>query len=135
MVEKIWVCTIECGYVPQNIPYDGQPRICPKCGKPCKQGDFIPAGHFGADIKAMMEDYKREGRVFEPVNPDERGREARIKETIEGMTNRRYEIIESKKYLIVRFKPTDEEKDNKLREELEKELLKFRPRILFVNFF
>jgi len=62
-------------------------------------------------------------------------REDQIKETIEAKTNRKYEIIESKEKLIVRFKPTDEEKDNKLREELEKELLKFRPRIIFINFF
>ena len=135
MVEKIWVCTIECGYVPQNIPYDEQPRTCPKCGKPCKQGDFTPAGHFGADTKAIMEDYKREGRVLEPVNPDEKGREGQIKGTIEDMTNREYVIIESKEKLIVRFKKTDEEKDNKLRVELEKEFLKFHPRVIFVNFF
>ncbi len=135
MVEKIWVCTIECGYVPQNIPYDEQPRICPKCGSPCREADFIPAGHFGADTKAIMEDYKREGRVLEPVNPDEKGREARIKETIEGMTNRRYEIIDSKEKLIVRFEKTEDEIDNRLREELEKELLKFNPRILYINFF
>ena len=135
MVEKIWVCTIKCGYVPQDIPYDEQPRTCPKCGRPCREGDFIPAGHFGADTKAIMEDYKREGRVLEPVNPDEKGREARIKETIEGITNRKYEIKESKEYLIVNFKKTDEETDIKLREELEKELLEFRPRILFINFF
>ena len=64
-----------------------------------------------------------------------KGREARIKETIEGMTNRKYEIKGSKEYLIVHFKKTDEETDIKLREQLEKELLEFRPRILFVNFF
>jgi len=62
-------------------------------------------------------------------------REGQIKETIEGMTDRSYVILESKEKLIVRFKKTDEEKDNKLREELEKELLKFRPLILYVNFF
>jgi len=64
-----------------------------------------------------------------------KGREAQIKETIESMTNRRYEIGESMEKLIVNFKKTDKEKDNKLRKELEKELLKFRPRILFINFF
>ena len=64
-----------------------------------------------------------------------KGREAQIKETIEGMTNRSYEIKESKEYLIVRFKPTDKEKDNKLREELEKEFLKFHPLAILVNFF
>jgi len=64
-----------------------------------------------------------------------KGREARIKETIEGITNRSYEIKESKEYLIVHFKKTDEETDIKLREQLEKELLEFRPRVLFVNFF
>jgi len=90
MVEKIWVCTIKCGYVPQNIPYDEQPRTCPKCGSPCKESDFIPAGHFGADTKAIMEDYKREGRVLEPVNPDEKGRE----DQINGMTQS-FEIFDS----------------------------------------
>ena len=63
------------------------------------------------------------------------GREAQIKETIEGITNRDYVILESKEKLIVRFKKTVDEKDVKLREELEKELLEFRPRILFVNIF
>jgi len=135
MVEKIWVCTIKCGYVPQNIPYDEQPRMCPKCGSPCREADFIPAGHFGADTKAMMEDYKRESRVLEPVNPDEKGREARIKETIEGMTNREYVILESKEGLVVRFKKTDDETDVKLREELEKEFRKFHPRVIFILFF
>ena len=47
-----------------------------------------------------------------------KGREARIKETIEGVTNRRYKIIESKEYLIVNFKKTNDEEDVKLREEL-----------------
>ena len=74
MVEKIWVCR-KCQYIPQNIPYDEQPRICPKCGSPCEEMDFIPAEHFEADTKAMMEDYKREGRVFEPVNLDEKEKE------------------------------------------------------------
>jgi len=134
MVEKIWVC-YRCNYVPQNIPYDEQPWVCPKCGSPCKQVDYFPKEFFEADMKARMADARREGRVFEPVNPDEKGREARIKETIEGMTNRRYEIIASKENLIIRFKKTEEEKDIILREELEKKLLKFRPRILFVNFF
>ena len=64
-----------------------------------------------------------------------KSREAQIKETIESMTNRDYVILESKEKLIVRFKKTDDEKDVKLREELEKELLEFRPRILFVNIF
>jgi len=64
-----------------------------------------------------------------------KGREAKIKETIEGITNRDYVILESKEKLIVRFKKTIDETDVKLREELEKELLKFRPRILFVNIF
>jgi len=74
---------------------------------------------------------------LEPVNPDEKrmSREDEIKKIIEVKTNRKYEIIESKKYLIVRFEKTEEEKDIMLREELEKELLGFRPRILFVNFF
>ena len=72
MVEKIWVCTIKCGYVPQNIPYGEQPRTCPKCRKPCKQGDFIPAEYFEADTKAMYEDAKREGRVFKSFKSDEK---------------------------------------------------------------
>jgi len=50
-------------------------------------------------------------------------REDEIKKIIEVKTNRKYEIIESKKYLIVRFEKTEEEKDIMLREELEKELL------------
>ena len=64
-----------------------------------------------------------------------KSREDEIKKIIEAKTNRKYEIIESKEKLIVRFKKTDEEKDIILREKLEKELLGFRPRILFVNFF
>jgi len=71
MVEKIWVCS-RCDYVPQNIPYDEQPRTCPKCGNPCKQGDFIPAEYFEADTKAMYEDAKREGRVFKSFKSDEK---------------------------------------------------------------
>jgi len=59
MVEKIWYCP-RCHYVPQNIPYEKQPRTCPKCNSPCKQGDFIPAKDFEADTKAMMEDSIRE---------------------------------------------------------------------------
>ena len=71
MVEKIWYCP-RCHYVPQNIPYDEQPRTCPKCNSPCKQGDFIPAKDFEADTKAMMEDYRREGNVLESYNPDKK---------------------------------------------------------------
>ena len=134
MVEKVWYCQ-RCHYTSQPITKEEKSKTCPTCGYQCKMMDFSPAKDFEADTKAIMEDYKREGRVLEPVNPDEKGREARIKETIEGVTNRKYEIIESKEKLIVRFKKTDEEKDNKLREELEKELLKFKPRIIFVNFF
>ena len=52
MVEKIWVCS-RCQYVPQNIPYDEQPRTCPKCGNPCKESDFISAKDFEADTKAI----------------------------------------------------------------------------------
>jgi len=55
MVEKIWYCP-KCQYVPQNIPYKEQPRTCPKCGFPCKEGDFV----HGEDFKAIMEDMKRE---------------------------------------------------------------------------
>ena len=71
MVEKIWFCS-KCDYVPQNIPYDEQPRTCPKCGSPCKQGDFIPKEFFVADTKAMMEDARREGRVAKTIDPDEK---------------------------------------------------------------
>ena len=55
MVEKIWVC-LRCQYIPQSIPYDEQPRTCPKCNSPCKEMDFVK----GEDFKAIMEDYKRE---------------------------------------------------------------------------
>ena len=74
MVEKIWVCksTIKCAYVPQNIPYDEQPRTCPKCGGPCKEADFIPKEFFEADTKAMMEDARREGRVATESFPDKK---------------------------------------------------------------
>ena len=71
MVEKIWYCP-RCQYVPQNIPYDEQPRTCPKCGSPCREGDFIPKEFFEADMKARMEDARREGRVAEAVDPDEK---------------------------------------------------------------
>jgi len=70
MVEKIWYCP-RCQYVPQNIPYDEQPRICPKCNSPCKEGDFV----HGEDFKAIMEDYKREGRVFKSYKSDEKEKE------------------------------------------------------------
>lgn len=55
MVEKIWVCS-RCDYIPQNIPYDEQPKTCPKCNSPCKQGDFVHK----EDFKAIMEDSIRE---------------------------------------------------------------------------
>jgi len=64
-----------------------------------------------------------------------KNREALIKETIESITNRKYRIIESKEKLIVNFKPTENEEDNKLRGKLEKEFVKFHPRLIFVNFF
>ncbi len=64
-----------------------------------------------------------------------KGREDQIKENIEAVTEREYVIIESMEKLIVRFKKTEDENDNRLREELEKELLKFNPRILYINFF
>jgi len=64
-----------------------------------------------------------------------KGREAQIKENIEAVTDREYVIIESMEKLIVRFEKTEDEIDNRLREELEKELLKFNPRILYINFF
>ncbi len=59
MVEKIWICS-KCDYVPQDIHAD-QPTICPKCGEPCRQADYIPAEYFEADTKPLMEDAKREG--------------------------------------------------------------------------
>ncbi len=62
-------------------------------------------------------------------------REALIKKTIESITDRKYRIIESKENLIVNFKPTEDEEDNKLREKLEKEFIQFHPRLIFVNFF
>ena len=71
MVEKIWVCPV-CDYVPQNIPYEKQSRLCPVCKSPCVERDFIAAKDFEADTKAMMEDDKRDGRVFESFNPDEK---------------------------------------------------------------
>jgi len=55
MVEKILYCP-RCHYVPQNIPYEKQPRICPECNSPCKEGDFVK----GEDFKAIMEDDRRE---------------------------------------------------------------------------
>ena len=68
MVEKVWVCTIECGYVPQHIPYDKQPRTCPKCGRPCREADFVK----GEDFKAILADYEREGNVFKSVKADKK---------------------------------------------------------------
>ena len=67
MVEKIWYCP-KCQYVPQNIPYEEQHRTCPKCGLPCKEGDFVHQ----EDLKAIMEDYKQEGRVFKSFKSDEK---------------------------------------------------------------
>ena len=55
MVEKIWACS-RCQYVPQNIPYDEQPRTCPKCGSPCRESDFVKE----EDFKAIMEEMLRE---------------------------------------------------------------------------
>ena len=69
MVEKIWYCP-KCQYVPQNIPYEEQPRTCPKCGLPCKEGDFVKK----EDFKAVMEDYEREGSVFKSFKSDEKKR-------------------------------------------------------------
>ena len=70
MVEKIWSCP-KCNYVPQNIPYEDQPRTCPKCGSPCKEDDFVHQ----EDFKALMEDSKREGRVFKSYKSDEKEKE------------------------------------------------------------
>ena len=55
MVEKIWYCP-KCHYVPQNILYEEQPRTCPKCGFPCKEGDFVKQ----EDFKAIMEDLRND---------------------------------------------------------------------------
>ncbi len=57
MVEKIWVCS-KCDYVPQNIPYDEQPRTCPKCNSLCIEADFVK----GEDFNAILEDMKRENK-------------------------------------------------------------------------
>ncbi len=57
MVEKLWFCP-RCKYVPQNIPYDQQPRTCSRCGSPCKEGDYVT----GEDLKGIMEDMKRESK-------------------------------------------------------------------------
>jgi len=67
MVEKIWCCR-KCHYIPQNIPYEEQPRTCPQCGLPCKKEDFVKQ----EDFNAIMEDYEREGRVFKSFKPDEK---------------------------------------------------------------
>ena len=66
MVEKIWYCP-KCNYVPQNIPYEKQPRTCPKCGLSCKEGDFVNS----EDFKAIIEDYRLEGRVLKSFKSDE----------------------------------------------------------------
>ncbi len=66
MVEKIWYCP-KCKYIPQNIPYEKQPRTCPKCGLSCKEGDFVNS----EDFKAIIEDYRLEGRVLKSFKSDE----------------------------------------------------------------
>jgi len=55
MVEKILVCPV-CDYVPQNIPYEKQSRLCPVCKSPCVERDFVK----GEDLKAITEDRIRE---------------------------------------------------------------------------
>jgi len=67
MVEKSWYCP-KCHYVPQNIPYEEQSRTCPKCGFPCKEGDFVKK----EDINALMEDYKRDSKVFRSFKSDKK---------------------------------------------------------------
>lgn len=139
MTEKVYYC-YKCDKVHKNP----EEIICPNCGLVCKKIDYIPKEDFPAYFKDLTNDNKKwdfqachNHTLYSSLIgfKSMKGREAQIKETIESKTDRRYEIIESKEKLIVRFKKTNEESDNKLREELEKELLKFHPRILFINFF
>ena len=67
MVEKI-LCCPNGHYVPQNIPYEEQPRTCPKCGIPCKEADFLTK----EDIKAWMEDLKRDNKGVTSFKPDKK---------------------------------------------------------------
>ena len=64
-------------------------------------------------------------------------REALIKETIESITNRKYEIKESKESLLIQFKKSnDDAEDTRLGLELEQILLKkFTPRYTSIYFF
>ena len=71
MVEKVWYCS-RCHYVSQPTTTKEESKICPKCGYPCKMMDFIPAKDFEADTKAIMEDYRRESRVFKSYRTDEK---------------------------------------------------------------
>ena len=64
-----------------------------------------------------------------------KSREDAIIEFIGTHTKREYVILESKENLLIHFKKSDEKSDTELRKELEKALLEFHPRILFVNFF
>ena len=68
MVEKIWYCP-KGHYVPQNIPYEEQPRICPKCGTFCKEGDFVDNEK---DVKAWMEDNKQDNKGVTSFKPDKK---------------------------------------------------------------
>ncbi len=68
MVEKIWYCP-KGHYVPQNIPYDEQPRICPKCGLTCKEGDFMSKKE---DVEAWMEDNKRDNKGVTSFSSDKK---------------------------------------------------------------
>jgi len=71
MVEKIWYCQ-RCHYTSQPITTEEGSKTCPKCGYQCKMMDFIPAKDFNADVKAMYDDAKREGRVFKSFKSDEK---------------------------------------------------------------
>lgn len=67
-------------------------------------------------------------------------REEQINETIKKITDRRFEIKESKEKLIIQFKKTYDDPydktDNNLRKDLEKPLKElFKPRAIWINFF
>jgi len=64
-------------------------------------------------------------------------REALIKETIESITNRKFEIKESKDSLLIQFEKSDDDaEDTRLGSELETILRKkFTPRYTSISFF
>ena len=61
-------------------------------------------------------------------------REHLIIEAIGSNTQREYMISESKENLIIRITKSNEKSDTDLRERLEKDLIEFHPRIVFVSF-